>query len=58
MFQTKFIDDCIGCDYVAGVFVDVLLFPLTCVFTDTSKVVNFKVCLCTSAFLNYCHVEY
>ena len=36
MLYTKFIDDYIGYDSDAGVFMSVLLFPLTCGFSDTS----------------------
>ena len=58
MLQTKFMDDYIDYDSYAGVYMSDLLFPLTCVFSDDSKIMDSKVYLYVSVSLNYYHVEY
>ena len=58
MLQTKLMDNYIAYDSDADVFMSVLLFLLTCGFSDTSKIVDFKACLCASIFLNHCYVEF
>ena len=58
MLYTNFIDDYIGYDSDAGVFMSILLFPLTYGFGATSYIVNFKICLYASIFLNHCYVGY
>ena len=58
MLQTKFMDNFLNYNADTDVFMCALLFPLTCGFSDTSEIVNFKVCLYASAFFNHYRVEY
>ena len=58
MLQTKFMEDYIDYDSDAGVFMSALLFPLTCAFSNTSKIVDFKACLYASIYLNHYYTEY
>ena len=51
--QSKFLDDYMDHDSDAGVLMSTLLFPLTFAFSDTSEIVDFKACLCTSIYLNH-----
>ena len=46
-------DDYTDYDSDAGVFMSTLLFPLTCAFRDTYEIIDFKVCLYTSIYLNH-----
>ena len=51
--QTIFMDDYMDHNSDAGVLMSTILFPLTFAFSDTSKIVDFKACLCTSIYLNH-----
>ena len=51
--QSEIVDDYIDYESDAGVFMSTHLFPLTCAFSDTSKIVYFEACLCASIYLNY-----
>ena len=51
--QSKFLDDYMDHDSDAGALMSTLLFPLTFAFSDTSEIVDFKACLCTSIYLNH-----
>ena len=58
MLQTKFIEYYIDSDSDVGVFMSTLLFPLTCGFSDTYEIVDFKACLYASIYLNHYYLEY
>ena len=58
MLQTKFMDAYIDYGSDAGVFMSTLLFPLTCGFSDTHEILDFKVCLYASIYINHYYVEY
>ena len=58
MFQTLFMHDYIDYDSYVGVFMSVLLFPLTCAFSDTSQFVDFKVSFYAYIFPKHYYVEY
>ena len=58
MFQTKLMHNYIDYDFDTNVFMSALLFPLTCGFSDTSYIVNFKASIYASIFINHYYVEY
>ena len=58
MIQTKFMDDYIDYDFLAGIFMSAFLFTLTCGLSNTSKIIDFKARLYVSIFLNHYYAEY
>ena len=51
-------DNYIDYDSDASVFMSALLFPLTCVLSDISKIIDFRTSIYASTFLHLCHVQY
>ena len=58
MLNVSHIDGCVEFDSYAGVFMSILLFPLTAVFGNTTNIVNFRACLFASLHLNHYYIKY
>ena len=58
MLQTKFKDNYINNESDASVFMSILLFPLTCAFSNIPKINNFRTSIYVSTFFYHCHVQY